>query len=86
MPWIDAYSIFAVYSAGKLVSDTIAYERTVFGTLVALTSQKLNILNLFNAVIVVCMQFSNLLVWVFFGEIRMIESRYVMDKAQKKIF
>lgn len=81
MSWIDAYSIFAVYSAGKLVSDTIAIERTVFGTLVALTSQKLNILNIFNAVIVACMQFSNLLVWVFFGEIRMIESRYVLDKA-----
>lgn len=35
---------------------------------------------------VVLIQFSNLLIWLCFGDIRIIESRYVMDKAQKKIF
>ena len=58
----------------------------MFAILVSLTSYKLNLLIFFNAIVVVMLQLSNLLIVVFFGDIRIIESRYIMDKSQKKIF
>jgi hypothetical protein len=63
----------------------MAENKTVFSTLVNLTSHKLNLLIFFNAIIVVLVQFSNLLIWIFFGDIRIIEQRYVLEKSQKKI-
>ena len=84
--------IFNIYTVVSLaipiwiVTKAIQENKTAFSTLVELTSFKLNLLIFMNAVIVLLVQFSNLLVWIFFGDIRIIEQKYVIEKSQKKIF
>jgi len=56
-----------------IVTDAVKSHETVFGTLVYLTSQKVNLLIFFNGVVVVILLFTNLLIWIFFGDIRIIE-------------
>jgi len=71
--------LFKIYSLASLlvpiwiVGNAVAEHKTMFGTLVNLTSFKLNLLIFFNGIVVLLMQFSNFLIWIFFGDIRIIE-------------
>ena len=89
---IIANHLFKVYTVASMliplyiVQTAVSENKTMFSTLVTLTSYKLNLLIFFNAILVVLVQFSNLLIWIFFGDIRIIEQKYVLEKSQKKIF
>ena len=71
--------LFKIYSLTSLlvpiwiVVSAVAEHKTMFSTLVNLTSFKLNLLIFFNGIVVLLMQFSNFLIWIFFGDIRIIE-------------
>ena len=80
------YTIASVLVAAYLIYAAVQEHKTTFARLVSLTSQKLNLLIFLNAIVVVLVQFSNLLISLFFGDIRIIESRYIMEKMQMKIF
>ena len=80
------YTIVSVVTPLWIVATTFNQHKTIFGTLVSLTSFKLNLLLFFNMVVVLLVQFSNLLIMVFFGDIRIIEQKYIVEKSQKKIF
>ena len=73
--------IFKIYSLVSLVIPiwivvrTVADHKTAFSTLVNLTSFKLNLLLFFNGVVVLLIQFFSFLIWVFFGDIRIIEQK-----------
>ena len=73
--------LFTIYSVGSflvpvyIVLDAVAKHKTAFNTLVNLTSFKLNLLIFFNGIMMMLIQFSNLLIWIFFGDIRIIEQK-----------
>ena len=73
--------IFNIYSVASflvpvyIVVDALAQHKTAFNTLVNLTSFKLNLLIFFNGIMMMLVQFSNLLIWIFFGDIRIIEQK-----------
>ena len=73
--------IFKIYSLVSLVVPVwivvraVAEHKTAFGTLVNLTSFKLNLLLFFNGVVVLLIQFFSFLIWAFFGDIRIIEQK-----------
>ena len=66
--------------SGKLQQNYMIYLS------IYLTQNKLNLLLFFNAIIVIIFWYSNIMIWIFFGEIRIIEQKYVLEKSQKKIF
>ena len=51
-----------------------------------LTSSKLNLVLFLNCLAVILTNAANLLVTCFFGQVRTVESKYLFDKCQKKIF
>ena len=78
------------YTASLLVPVLITasawvQHKTTFGMLVSLTSSKPNLLLFLNWVLVLCYQGWSLIISIFFGEIRIIEQKYVMDKSVKKV-
>ena len=85
-PILLVYTIVSVATPAVIVYQAFNQHKTMFSTLVALTSSKLNLLLLFNFLLVLLIQFSNLVIWIFFGEIRIIEQKHVVEKSQKKIF
>ena len=82
----NLYSVVSLLIPVWIVTKAVRENKTAFSTLVDLTSFKLNLLIFLNAAIVLLVQLSNLLVWIFFGDIRIIEQKYVIEKSQKKIF
>lgn len=79
--YFTIYTALSTFAAAYLVYSACRDHKTVFAILVSLTSYKLNLLIFFNFLVVLLLQFSNLLVLMFFGDIRIIESRYIMDKS-----
>jgi hypothetical protein len=53
--------------SGKLQQNYMIYLS------IYLTQNKLNLLLFFNAIIVIIFWYSNIMIWIFFGEIRIIE-------------
>eukprot|EP00347_Sterkiella_histriomuscorum_P024413 403331202 len=80
------YSLISALITFITISNSIQKYETFYNIVVHLTSQKVNLVIFFNFLSVVLINFINLLVWVFFDQIRTIESKYIMDKSQKKLF
>jgi hypothetical protein len=80
------YSYVSILSTVGIVVNAIQQYTTFFHIVVFLTSSKINLLIFFNCLLVGLINVGNLLVWIFFSEIRPIESKYIVDKSQKKIF
>ena len=51
-----------------------------------LTQSKLNLVLFLNCLLVILTNAANMLVYGFFGQVRTVESKYLIDKCQKKIF
>jgi hypothetical protein len=71
----NIYSVASFFVPVYIVVDALAQHKTAFNTLVNLTSFKLNLLIFFNGIMMMLIQFSNLLIWIFFGDIRIIEQK-----------
>ena len=69
-----------------LVAQAYLKNDTLFGVMVTITGQKLNLMLFLNAILVMLIQMSNFLIYAFFGDIRIIEQKYIIEKAQKKVF
>ena len=81
-----AYSVLSIAVPVGIVLKTIQRERTFFDMVIYLTSSKLNLVLFLNCLVVVLSLAANLLVSCFFGLVRTVESKYLIDKCQKKIF
>ena len=80
------YTASSVLTPIWIVASALKGHNTVFGMLVSICSNKLNLVIFVNFLLVMLVQFCNLVVKVFFGDIRIIEIQYIIEKAQKKIF
>jgi len=69
------YTVASFLVPVYIVMDALVKHKTAFNTLVNLTSFKLNLLIFFNGIVMLLIQFSNLLIWIFFGDIRIIEQK-----------
>jgi len=80
------YSFLSVLTTAAVILRTTTLHRNFFDSVVILTHEKINLVIIFNFIVVILMNFGNLMIWMFFNEIRMIESKYIMDKSKKKMF
>jgi hypothetical protein len=71
-----SYSLLSVLTTAAMVIHAIKkQEGSFFNTVVYLTSQKINLLVFFNFFVVALVNMTNILIWVFFDQIRSIESK-----------
>lgn len=70
-----AYSFVSICSTIGMIFHAVQKQETFFNTIVYLTSSKINLLIFFNFLVVSLFNLGNLLVWIFFMEIRSIESK-----------
>ena len=69
------YSFFSLVITVGMVMNAIQKYETFYNIVVYLTSQKINLLIFFNFLMVVLINIVNTLVWIFFDQIRTIESK-----------
>jgi hypothetical protein len=70
------YSLVSVATTAAVVLHAVQkQEGSFFNTVVYLTSQKLNLLILFNFLVVLLSNLTAVLIWIFFDHIRPIESK-----------
>jgi len=69
------YSLVSVVSTAGMIINAIQKYETFYNIVVSLTSQKINLLIFFNFLVVVLINLVNLLVCIFFEQIRTIESK-----------
>lgn len=81
-----AYTISSVCLPVWIVYDAFQTHDTIFSMLITLCSSKLNLVIFTNFIGVLLIQFCYLVVSIFFGDIRIIEMQYIIEKSQKKIF
>ena len=81
-----AFSVLSIAIPIGIVLKTVQRERTFFDVIMQLTSSKLNLVFFLNCFVVVLSNMGNLLVHIFFGQLRTVESKHLIDKCQKKIF
>lgn len=81
-----AFSTISIAVPLGIVLKTIQRERTFFDMVIYLTSSKLNLVLFLNCLAVILTNAANLLVTCFFRQVRTVESKYLFDKCQKKIF
>ena len=62
-------------AATMVVHAVQKQDGSFFNTVVYLTSQKINLLVFFNFIIIVLVNAASLLIWIFFDQIRSIESK-----------
>jgi hypothetical protein len=79
---------FRVYSLASLVTTAAMVlhavrkqEGSFFNTVVYLASQKINLVILFNFLIVLLSNLTSVLIWIFFDHIRPIESKVVFARV-----
>ena len=70
-----AYSFISIISTIGVIFNAIQKHETFFNTVVYLTSSKINLLVFFNFLVVALFNIGNILVWIFFSQIRSIESK-----------
>jgi len=68
------------------VVNAVKTQRTFFDMVIQLTSSKLNLVIFLNCLVVVLTNAANAVIYVFFGSVRTVESKHLVDKCQKKIF
>ena len=65
----------SIVSTCGMIFNAIQKYETFYNIVVYLTSQKINLLIFFNFLVVTLINVINLLVWIFFEQIRTIESK-----------
>ena len=83
---LPIYSVLSVSFTVGIVVNAVKSQRTFFDIVIQLTSSKLNLVIFLNCLIVVLTNAANLMVYAFFGSVRTVESKFLIDKCQKKIF
>mmetsp|Transcript_100055 Transcript_100055/g.137732 ORF Transcript_100055/g.137732 Transcript_100055/m.137732 type:complete len:220 (+) Transcript_100055:75-734(+) len=58
----------------------------LFDIVVELTSSKFNLVAFLDCIVALLMMFGKLIIYVFFNEIKEVESKHLIDKTQKKVF
>ena len=81
-----AFSLVSIAVPVGIIIKTVQKERNFLDMVMHLTSSKLNLVLFLNCLVVIIANAANLLVWGFFGSVRTVESKYLLDKSQKKIF
>lgn len=72
-----SYSIVSIVSTVGMIINAIQKNETFFNTVVYLTSSKINLVIFFNFLVVTLINLGNILVWIFFVQIRSIESKVI---------
>jgi hypothetical protein len=70
-----AYSFLSILGTAYLINKAVNEQSNFYDRVVALTSQKLNLVLLLNCVIAVLSNFANIFVYVFFTQIRTLEAK-----------
>jgi hypothetical protein len=70
-----AYSLLSILGTAYLINKAVNEQTSFYDRVVALTSQKLNLVLLLNCVIAVLSNFANIFVCVFFTQIRTLEAK-----------
>ena len=70
-----AYSLLSILVTAYLINKAVNEQTSFYDRVVALTSQKLNLVLLLNCVIAVLSNFANIFVYVFFTQIRTLEAK-----------
>lgn len=70
-----SYSFVSVILTVGMIINAIQKHDTFFNTIVFLTSSKINLLIFFNFLLISLINLGNILVWIFFTNIRSIESK-----------
>ena len=70
-----AYSLLSILGTAYLINKAVNEQTSFYDRVVALTSQKLNLVLLLNCVIAVLSNFANIFVYVFFTHIRTLEAK-----------
>ena len=83
---LPIYSVLSIALTVGIVTNAVKTQRTFFDIVVQLTSSKLNLVIFLNCLIVVLTNAANLMIYTFFGTVRAVESKFLIDKCQKKIF
>lgn len=76
-----AFSVLSIAFPIGIVLKTVQRERTYFDVVMQLTSSKLNLVLFLNCFVVVLSNMGNLLVHIFFGQLRTVESKHLIDKC-----
>jgi hypothetical protein len=69
------YSYVSIFSTVGIIINAVQTYETFFNIIVYLTSSKVNLLILFNFMVICLFNVGNILVWIFFSQIRSIESK-----------
>lgn len=83
--WL-VYTLSSVSLPLYIVHRAQQTHDTIFSMLITLCSSKLNLVIFANFMCVLLVQFCYLVVSIFFGDIRIIEMQYIIEKSQKKVF
>ena len=72
-----SYSLLSTVTTVGMIMNAIQKHETFFNIVVYLTSQKINLLIFFNFLVVILINLEAFLVWIFFDQIRTIESKVI---------
>ena len=89
MPILAALPIYSALSVALtvgIVVNAVKSQRTFFDIVIQLTASKLNLVIFLNCLVVVLTNAASLMIYVFFGSVRSVESKFLIDKCQKKVF
>ena len=76
-----AVSVVAIAVPVAIVVKTVQTQRNFFDIVMHLTSSKLNLVIFLFALIVLLTNAANFMVYCFFGQVRTVESKYLIDKG-----
>lgn len=80
------YTSASVLSTASLIGNAVQAHGNFFDVVVQLMGSKLNLLIFLNCLIAVLGQLFYVFVYLFFGTIKSVEHKFIIEKCQKKIF
>jgi hypothetical protein len=75
LSFFGVYSVLSIGSTAYLVVNEIQTKKFLLEVVIALTTSKLNLVIFLNCLVVLLTNIANLLIYIFFGEIRPTESK-----------
>jgi len=75
LSFFGVYSVLSIGSTAYLVVNEIQTKKFLLEVVIALTTSKLNLVIFLNCLVVLLTNITNLLIYIFFGEIRPTESK-----------
>jgi len=83
------FNLYAIGSLGwvfVIVFKSMQQHTGLFDIIVELTGSKFNLIAFLNCITALLMMFGKCIIYVFFNEIKEVESKHLVDKTQKKVF